>query len=155
MSSTIWYEELEVCSVAVQNAVRGQGIKESQEYPSLRAMRSEARVLEEVDSSRVTDLLLRRVHRPSFWAGSSLLVSALAVTLEKGGGYEGIISQLYTCQGRDGPWLVASAKKIEKVRSQCGGGLERCETRTGPEGTPHSQHPRPGAVALAIQWQSV
>ena len=65
MSSTIWYEELEVCSVAVQNAVRGQGIKESQEYPSLRATR-EVRIPEEVDSRRVTDLLPpHRVHRPS------------------------------------------------------------------------------------------
>ena len=65
MSSTIRYEGLEECSVAVQNAIRGQGIKESQECPSLRAMRSEARVLEEADSRRVTDLLLHRVHKPS------------------------------------------------------------------------------------------
>ena len=38
---------------------------EPQEYPSLRAMRSEARVLEEVDSRRVTDLRPHRVHKPS------------------------------------------------------------------------------------------
>ena len=66
MSSTICYEELEECSVAVQMLYEDRVSKsEPQEYPSLRAMRSEARVLEEADSRRVTDLLLHRVHKPS------------------------------------------------------------------------------------------
>ena len=74
--------------------------------------------------------------------------------MEKGRGHEGIISQLYACQGRDGPWLVASVKKIEKVRSQCGGALEvRNPDRPGRRTT--FPTPRPGAVALAIRWQSV